>query len=145
MAYPSKVLVPRPNSSRITKESWVAFWRTEAVSVHSTKKVPNKSWKFFRNKNLQFIIYNIRTLLSKYRFLTHYASRLQVAVSCTNGCIHLALFFFLFGILLDKTKQRIIQAYASHCIEVLQLKFLSFTCDYFKSFGSYALWWGVGL
>ena len=25
MAYPSKVLVPRPSSSRITKESWLAF------------------------------------------------------------------------------------------------------------------------
>lgn len=40
IAYPSKVLVPRPSSSRITKESCVAFRRTDAVSVHSTKKVP---------------------------------------------------------------------------------------------------------
>lgn len=42
MAYPSKVLVPLPSSSRITSESCVAFWRTDAVSVHSTKKVPTK-------------------------------------------------------------------------------------------------------
>lgn len=42
IAYPSKVLVPRPSSSRMTRESSVAFWSTEAVSVHSTKKVPTK-------------------------------------------------------------------------------------------------------
>ena len=49
MAYPSKVLVPLPSSSRITNESWVAFWRTDAVSVHSIKNVPTKDWHCFQN------------------------------------------------------------------------------------------------
>jgi hypothetical protein len=40
IAYPSNVLVPLPSSSSKTSESTVAFWRTEAVSVHSTRNVP---------------------------------------------------------------------------------------------------------
>lgn len=40
IAYPSNVLVPLPSSSSKTRESSVAFSRIDAVSVHSTRKVP---------------------------------------------------------------------------------------------------------